>query len=111
MEIGGATGQIGDPSGRATERVLLDRQVVQSNAQKLSDLLKSIFQGNLKVQQATFLLNDNCRSQIITSGSKKYFYSISYAMWENNSESTQCSVKTQSSLESTQVLPNDIQVC
>jgi len=35
--VGGATGMVGDPSGRAAERVLLDREAVDENAAAIRD--------------------------------------------------------------------------
>jgi len=47
--IGGATGQIGDPSGRSTERNLLSREEVDRNVAKISEVLNSTFEGSLTV--------------------------------------------------------------
>jgi len=47
--IGGATGQIGDPSGKSTERQLLSVDVVKSNADRLSQVLRDTFEGPLTI--------------------------------------------------------------
>ncbi|MGF3071965.1 tyrosine--tRNA ligase [Facklamia sp. P13069] len=41
--IGGATGSIGDPSGRTSERSLQTMEVVQKNAQKLTQQMEKLF--------------------------------------------------------------------
>ena len=41
--IGGATGAIGDPSGRSSERSLQTMEQVQLNAEKLSDQMRKLF--------------------------------------------------------------------
>lgn len=45
--LGGATGLIGDPSGRSTERNLLEREVMQRNLDKIKGQMERIF-GNHK---------------------------------------------------------------
>lgn len=45
--LGGATGLIGDPSGRSTERNLLEREVMQRNLEKIKGQMERIF-GNHK---------------------------------------------------------------
>ena len=40
--IGGATGRIGDPSGKSLERPFLDDQIIVENAKSIGNLLKSI---------------------------------------------------------------------
>lgn len=45
--LGGATGLIGDPSGRSTERNLLEREVMQRNLDKIRGQMERIF-GNHK---------------------------------------------------------------
>lgn len=51
-KIGGATGLVGDPSGRDTERPLSQTEVVQSNVQHLSDAITKFFKGALQYVQA-----------------------------------------------------------
>lgn len=45
--LGGATGLIGDPSGRSTERNLLEREVMHRNLEKIRGQMERIF-GNHK---------------------------------------------------------------
>lgn len=45
--LGGATGLIGDPSGRSTERNLLEKEVMQKNLDKIRQQMERIF-GNHK---------------------------------------------------------------
>ncbi|NDC38225.1 MAG: tyrosine--tRNA ligase, partial [Proteobacteria bacterium] len=42
--FGGSTGFIGDPTGRRTERVLLDPEIINSNVQSLSTQVRTIFE-------------------------------------------------------------------
>ena len=44
--IGGATGRIGDPSGKSIERPFLQDNLIQANAQKITLFLKELFQKN-----------------------------------------------------------------
>ena len=41
--IGGATGSIGDPSGRTSERTLQTKEVVKENARRLTEQMQHIF--------------------------------------------------------------------
>lgn len=41
--IGGATGSIGDPSGRSSERTLQTMEVVKDNANRLTEQMKNLF--------------------------------------------------------------------
>lgn len=43
MQIGGATGSIGDPSGRSTERVALDQQVLKRNIDEITAQVHGFF--------------------------------------------------------------------
>lgn len=43
LVIGGGTGMIGDPGGKAAERVLLDAETVANNAEKISEQVKRLF--------------------------------------------------------------------
>ncbi|EPT05031.1 hypothetical protein FOMPIDRAFT_1139959 [Fomitopsis schrenkii] len=45
--IGGATGLIGDPSGRSTERPLAEASLVEDNVRSLSDAIQRFFTGAL----------------------------------------------------------------
>lgn len=42
--MGGATGSIGDPSGRSNERNLLTHEIVNANAEKIGKVVKNIFE-------------------------------------------------------------------
>ena len=47
--IGGATGAIGDPSGRSTERVLQSVEQVEANEKSLTGQMKKIFGPEFKI--------------------------------------------------------------
>ncbi|KAJ1567585.1 tyrosyl-tRNA synthetase, partial [Nowakowskiella sp. JEL0078] len=67
--IGGATAQIGDPSGRSTERVALETNIVSSNATNIKCQLECIFtnafdhlrrrQTNTSAKLGEIVLRDN----------------------------------------------------
>lgn len=59
--VGGATGIIGDPSGRKEERKLQTLDVIKENAKKLENQLKNIFRDN---ENITFLNNEQWLSKI-----------------------------------------------
>lgn len=44
--IGGATGQIGDPSGKSSERVELEKEIVANNAKAIEELIKTLFRNH-----------------------------------------------------------------
>ncbi|MHA6527089.1 tyrosine--tRNA ligase, partial [Corynebacterium pyruviciproducens] len=54
--IGGATGTIGDPSGKSEERQLQSLDKVNENARKLSEQMKKLF---LKDPEADFRMVNN----------------------------------------------------
>lgn len=54
--VGGATGMIGDPSGKSAERVLLDRDALAGNAAGLARQLETLLEGKAGHD---FLLVDN----------------------------------------------------
>ena len=56
--IGGATGSIGDPSGRTSERVLQSMEQVQHNVEKLTAQMKKLF-FTADEDQATIRLVNN----------------------------------------------------
>ena len=56
--IGGATGSIGDPSGRTSERVLQTKEQVQHNVEKLTAQMKSLFLTSQEDQEAVRLVNN-----------------------------------------------------
>ncbi len=55
--VGGATGCIGDPSGRSTERNLLDMETVESNVQSIRKQLESLIDFN-DSKNGAFLVNN-----------------------------------------------------
>lgn len=56
--IGGATGSIGDPSGRTSERVLQSMEQVQHNVDKLTAQMKRLFLTSAEDQAAVRLVNN-----------------------------------------------------
>ena len=56
--IGGATGSIGDPSGRTSERVLQAKEQVQHNVEKLTAQMKRLFLTSQEDQEAVRLVNN-----------------------------------------------------
>jgi tyrosyl-tRNA synthetase len=49
LKVGGATGLIGDPSGKSEERQLLSEETVQYNLKSISNLIRKILGPNTKV--------------------------------------------------------------
>ena len=56
--IGGATGSIGDPSGRTSDRVLQTKEQVQHNVEKLTAQMKRLFLTSQEDQEAVRLVNN-----------------------------------------------------
>ena len=56
--IGGATGSIGDPSGRTSERALQTKEQVQHNVEKLTAQMKRLFLTSQEDQEAVRLVNN-----------------------------------------------------
>ena len=56
--IGGATGSIGDPSGRTSERVLQTKEQVQHNVEKLTAQMRRLFLTSQEDQEAVRLVNN-----------------------------------------------------
>jgi len=56
--LGGATGQIGDPSGKKEERTLLDKNVMLGNLEKIKVQLASLIDFSPGKYQAKFVNND-----------------------------------------------------
>ncbi len=54
---GGATGAIGDPSGKSQERQLLDRETLTSNVSKIKEQLKRLLDFETKTNPARLLDN------------------------------------------------------
>lgn len=48
MQLGGATGFIGDPSGRSTERVALQQEIIQNNIKCIKSNLETVFENHQK---------------------------------------------------------------
>ncbi len=55
--VGGATGMIGDPSGKSTERKLLDEKTIDHNVQGISQNLKAILDFQCQGNTAKLLNN------------------------------------------------------
>ncbi|SFH79325.1 tyrosine--tRNA ligase [Pisciglobus halotolerans] len=55
--IGGATGSIGDPSGKSQERVLQSKEQVEQNAAKLTEQMEQLFDAG-KDEKAIRLVNN-----------------------------------------------------
>ena len=61
---GGATGMVGDPSGRSEERNLLDSETLQHNVQKIKKQLERILDFDKGPTQATLVDNADWTSKI-----------------------------------------------
>lgn len=48
IQLGGATGQIGDPSGRSTDRVALQKNVIHENISSIKKNLETVFENHKK---------------------------------------------------------------
>lgn len=57
--IGGATGSIGDPSGRTSERTLQSPETIEHNVRKLSAQMRRLFVTNAADEQTVLLCNNN----------------------------------------------------
>jgi len=53
--LGGATGRIGDPSGKSVERPFLDEETLNYNATRIEKFLKKILPGSVIVNNDTWL--------------------------------------------------------
>ena len=56
--IGGATGMIGDPSGKLNERNLLDAELLEKNIEGIRNQLRKFFDFNSKDQMGAKLINN-----------------------------------------------------
>ena len=56
--IGGATGMIGDPSGRSTERNLLDEKTLRFNQEAIREQLSRFLDFNSQTDNAALLVNN-----------------------------------------------------
>ena len=55
--LGGATGRIGDPSGKSTERPLLDRATIESNIRRIRTHFEKILQDPVVVNNDSWTAN------------------------------------------------------
>ena len=56
--LGGATGMIGDPSGKSKERNLLDKNVINDNINKISNQLHNLFDFNFQKSNKAEIINN-----------------------------------------------------
>ena len=56
--VGGATGMIGDPSGKSAERNLLDEKTLKTNQTKIKDQLAHFLDFDQSKDNAALLLNN-----------------------------------------------------
>lgn len=78
-KIGGATGMIGDPSGKSNERPALTEQFVERNSQIISENIQRIFQNH-----ENFIWNRNKNNKALMP--VKYYLHIcifSLIIWNN----------------------------
>ncbi len=61
--LGGATGRIGDPSGKSKERPLLDEKVIQTNIASIRKNFDRVFDFSGSLPQPVFVNNDDWFSQ------------------------------------------------
>lgn len=79
--MGGFTARIGDPSGKADERKLLDSKVVDENIIGITKDLNNIlnrnnFENNLLLNNNDWLGSLNLYDYMITIGKYSYFYNL-----------------------------------
>lgn len=48
FQLGGATGHIGDPSGRSTDRIALQKDIINHNIECIKKNLESVFENHKK---------------------------------------------------------------
>lgn len=56
--VGGATGMIGDPSGKSEERNLLDEETLRHNQNALKEQLKNFLDFNLEIKNQAEIVNN-----------------------------------------------------
>ncbi len=56
--IGGATGMIGDPSGKSKERNLLDESLLRHNQESIKEQLKNFLDFDSKAENSALMLNN-----------------------------------------------------
>ncbi len=61
--VGGATGRIGDPSGKSVERPFLEDAIITSNVQAIHKFLEKIFSRAAGEEKVVFLNNNDWLSQ------------------------------------------------
>ena len=62
--VGGATGKIGDPTWKETQRKMLDYNTVLENIESINKKLMSIFGSNMKNNSITMVNNDDWLSKL-----------------------------------------------
>ncbi|QLG74949.1 hypothetical protein HG535_0H02760 [Zygotorulaspora mrakii] len=60
--VGGATGRVGDPSGKKIERDILPNQAILQNVQRINDQLKRFFENGLKYYRSKNVESTNVGS-------------------------------------------------
>lgn len=73
--IGGATGKVGDPSGRTTERTGIEDETRLSNVNSISGQLESFFRNGLKYY--------NSRNQGVSDSAGKHIHTNNYTWWKD----------------------------
>lgn len=63
--VGGATGQIGDPSFKASERMLLQEQMVAKNAGNLEKTIRTITENVQNYMESKNLLHQKQKAEVI----------------------------------------------
>ena len=62
--IGGATGLIGDPSGKSLERPFLDKKILKENVVSIEKFLKNLFKRNISESALKVVNNEEWFSKI-----------------------------------------------
>lgn len=62
--VGGATGKIGDPTWKETQRKMLDYNTILENISSINNKLMSIFGSNMKSNSITIVNNDEWLSKL-----------------------------------------------
>lgn len=61
--VGGATGRIGDPSGKSVERPFLEEKIIESNVQSIHAFLEKILRSSDGKDEVVFLNNNDWLSR------------------------------------------------
>ncbi|XP_041346637.1 LOW QUALITY PROTEIN: tyrosine--tRNA ligase, mitochondrial-like [Gigantopelta aegis] len=80
--VGGATGLIGDPSGRLKERDSLLKDDLEQNVIGISNVLSKIFQNALYLTQQQYAMPDLNVQQRLNSGQGLSFTEFSYQVFQ-----------------------------